>query len=62
MSEANYPLQTMIEGSIKPSRATMHGFMVIYWPSNQNQKQKRQMFDNVMELGSKTTLDLQSSL
>jgi hypothetical protein len=42
MPEVNYPLRTMIKGSIKPSKATMHGFMVIYWLLSQNQKQKMQ--------------------
>jgi len=53
MSEANYPLQTMIKSSIKPSRATMHGFMVIYSLLNQNQKQKKQCLIMLWNLAAK---------
>jgi hypothetical protein len=53
MSEANYPVQAATEGPIKPSRAARHGLVVIYWPSSQNQRQKKQCLIKLWNLTAK---------
>jgi hypothetical protein len=61
MLEANYPMQVLIEGLIKPSKVVKQ-VPRSFIGSRSKPKVRKTMFDKCVELSNKIALDLQPSL